>query len=68
MTKMPAPKLTRKELIDLLGAEYREMFRAASGYDIEQVWRGGRRVLEWAVVVYYLQLNYLKNNVNRVPS
>jgi len=44
MIEMAAPKLTRKELVDLLHAEFPEMFRATSGYDIEEVWHGGCRV------------------------
>jgi uncharacterized protein (TIGR00369 family) len=41
MTEMAAPKLTRKELIDLLSGEFPEMFSSKSGYDIEKVWHGG---------------------------
>ena len=42
--QMAAPKLTRKKLETLLAAEFPEMFAAASGYVIEDVWRGGCRV------------------------
>lgn len=38
---MATAKLTRKELMDLLGAEFPEMFNAKSGYAIEKVWHGG---------------------------
>jgi uncharacterized protein (TIGR00369 family) len=41
MAEMAAPKLTRKELVDLLGAEFPEMFNDKSGYAIEKVWHGG---------------------------
>jgi uncharacterized protein (TIGR00369 family) len=41
MTDMAAPKLTRKELTDLLSAEFPEMFNSKSGYEIEKVWHGG---------------------------
>jgi len=41
MTEMASPKLTRKELVELLGAEFPEMFNARSGYTIEKVWQGG---------------------------
>ena len=41
MTDMAAPKLTRKELTDLLRAEFPEMFNSESGYEIEKVWHGG---------------------------
>ncbi len=39
-----APKLTRKELMDLLGAEFPQIFNSRSGYDIEKVWHGGCKV------------------------
>ncbi len=42
--EMAAPKLSRKELEELLRGEFPEMFNAASGYAIEEVWRGGCRV------------------------
>jgi uncharacterized protein (TIGR00369 family) len=35
------PKLARKALIELLRAEFPEMFNGDSGYDIEKVWHGG---------------------------
>ena len=41
MTEMAAPKLTRKELVDLLSAEFPEMFNDESGYAIEKAWQGG---------------------------
>ena len=41
MTKVAAPKLTRKELTELLRAEFPEMFSGESGYEIEKVWHGG---------------------------
>jgi uncharacterized protein (TIGR00369 family) len=41
---MAAPKLTRKELVDLLRAEFPEMSHAMSGYDIEEIWHGGCRL------------------------
>ena len=41
MTDMAAPKLTRKELVDRLTAEFPEMFNSESGYEIEKVWHGG---------------------------
>jgi uncharacterized protein (TIGR00369 family) len=44
MTKMAAPRLTRKELESLLRAEFSEMFHPLSGYDIEEIWHGGCRL------------------------
>ena len=41
MTDLAAPKLTRKELTELLRAEFPEMFNNESGYAIEKVWHGG---------------------------
>jgi uncharacterized protein (TIGR00369 family) len=41
MKEMAAPKLTRKELVDLLSAEFPEMFNSKSGYEIEKLWQGG---------------------------
>jgi len=35
------PKLTRKELTQLLSAEFPEMFNPDSGYEIDKVWHGG---------------------------
>jgi uncharacterized protein (TIGR00369 family) len=42
--EMAAPKLTRKELVDLLRAEFPEMSHAMSSYEIEEVWHGGCRL------------------------
>jgi uncharacterized protein (TIGR00369 family) len=42
--EMAVPKLTRKELIDLLRAEFPEMSNAAGNYEIEEVWYGGCRL------------------------
>ncbi len=44
MAEMAAPKLTRKELIDLLTAEFPEATHAVGAYEIEEVWHGGCRV------------------------
>jgi uncharacterized protein (TIGR00369 family) len=44
MTKMAAPRLTRKELEGLLRAEFPEMFHPLNGYDLEEVWHGGCRL------------------------
>jgi uncharacterized protein (TIGR00369 family) len=44
MTEMAAPKLTRKELVELLSAEFPDMFHATSGYTIDEVWHGGCRL------------------------
>jgi uncharacterized protein (TIGR00369 family) len=41
---MAAPKLTRKELVELLRAEFPEASHAIGNYDIEDVWHGGCRV------------------------
>jgi uncharacterized protein (TIGR00369 family) len=41
MTEMAVPKLTHKELTELLRAEFPEMFNGDSGYSIEKVWHGG---------------------------
>jgi len=41
MAEMAAPKLTRKELIDLLAAEFPEAAHAVGAYEIEKVWHGG---------------------------
>ncbi len=43
-TQMAAPKLTRKELIDLLKSEFPEASHALGNHDIEDVWHGGCRV------------------------
>jgi uncharacterized protein (TIGR00369 family) len=43
MTDMAAPKLSVKELEELLRPEFPHMFNADGGYSIEDVWyRGGR--------------------------
>jgi uncharacterized protein (TIGR00369 family) len=42
--EMATPKLTRKKLEALLGAEFPEMFNAERGYALEDVWQGGARV------------------------
>jgi uncharacterized protein (TIGR00369 family) len=42
--EMAPPKLTHKELEDLLRAEFPEMFDADSGYALERLWFGGCRV------------------------
>ena len=44
MAEMAAPKLTRKELINLLAAEFPEAAHAVGAYEIEEVWHGGCRV------------------------
>jgi uncharacterized protein (TIGR00369 family) len=44
MKEMAAPKLTRKELVDLLRAEFPEISHAMSGCDIEEVWHGACRL------------------------
>jgi uncharacterized protein (TIGR00369 family) len=41
---MAAPKLSRKELVELLSAEFPEASHALGNYDIEEVWHGGCRV------------------------
>jgi len=42
--EMAAPKLTRKELVDLLEAEFPEASHAMADYEIETVWHGGCRL------------------------
>jgi len=42
--QMAAPKLTRKALEDLLRSEFPEIFQAAAGLTIEELWYGGARV------------------------
>ena len=42
--EMAAPKLTRKELIERIGAEFPEASHAVGDYEIEEVWHGGCRV------------------------
>jgi uncharacterized protein (TIGR00369 family) len=44
MQDMAAPKLTRKELIELLRTEFPEASHAVGNYEIEEVWYGGCRV------------------------
>jgi uncharacterized protein (TIGR00369 family) len=44
MTEMAAPKLTRKELIERLRAEFPETSHAVGDYEIEEVWHGGCRL------------------------
>jgi len=39
--QMAAPKVTRKELTDLLRAEFPEMSNAMNGCEIEELWHGG---------------------------
>jgi uncharacterized protein (TIGR00369 family) len=41
---MAAPKLTRKELVALLKAEFPEAAHAVGDYEIEEVWHGGCRL------------------------
>jgi uncharacterized protein (TIGR00369 family) len=41
---MAAPKLTRKELADLLAAEFPEASHAMGDCEIEEVWHGGCRL------------------------
>ena len=41
---MAAPKLTRKELVERLRAEFPEMSHAMANYEIEEVWHGGCRL------------------------
>jgi uncharacterized protein (TIGR00369 family) len=43
-TQMAPPKLTRKELIALLRAEFPEASHAVGDYEVEAVWYGGARV------------------------
>jgi uncharacterized protein (TIGR00369 family) len=42
--EMAAPKLTRKELVDLLRAEFPEASHAMGNYEIEEIWHGGCRL------------------------
>jgi uncharacterized protein (TIGR00369 family) len=42
--EMAAPKLTRKELVERLRAEFPEMSNALGNYEIEEVWYGGCRL------------------------
>lgn len=42
--QMAPPKLTRKELIDRLRAEFPEAAHAVGHYEVEEVWHGGCRV------------------------
>jgi uncharacterized protein (TIGR00369 family) len=41
---MAAPKLTRKELVTLLKAEFPEAAHAVGDYEIEEVWHGSCRL------------------------
>jgi uncharacterized protein (TIGR00369 family) len=41
---MAAPKLTRKELAERLGAEFPEAAHTIGDYEIEEVWHGGCRL------------------------
>ena len=42
--EMAAPKLTRKELVERLRAEFPEISNAMGNYEIEEVWYGGCRL------------------------
>ena len=42
--EMAAPKLTRKQLVELLAAEFPEASHAMGDYEIEEVWHGGCRL------------------------
>jgi uncharacterized protein (TIGR00369 family) len=42
--EMAAPKLTRKELVDLLRAEFPEASHAMGNFEIEEIWYGGCRL------------------------
>ena len=42
--QMAEPKLTRKQLVALLEAEFPEASHAVGDYEIEEVWHGGARV------------------------
>jgi uncharacterized protein (TIGR00369 family) len=42
--EMAAPKLSRKDLSELLRNEFPEMFNPENGYALEEVWLGGCRV------------------------
>jgi uncharacterized protein (TIGR00369 family) len=42
--QMAAAKLTRKELVDLLRAEFPEASHAMGNYEIEEIWYGGCRL------------------------
>ena len=42
--EMAAPKLTRKELVDLLRAEFPEASHAMGNFEIEEIWFGGCRL------------------------
>jgi uncharacterized protein (TIGR00369 family) len=44
MADLAVPKLARKELVELLRAEFPEMSHAMGGYAIEEVWHGGCRL------------------------
>jgi uncharacterized protein (TIGR00369 family) len=40
MKEMVAPKLQLKDLVELLSAEFPEMFNSSRGYAIDQLWHG----------------------------
>jgi uncharacterized protein (TIGR00369 family) len=42
--EMAAPKLTRKELVDRLRAEFPEISNAMGNYEVEEIWYGGCRL------------------------
>ena len=42
--EMAVPKLTRKELVERLRAEFPETSHAMANYEIEEVWHGGCRL------------------------
>jgi uncharacterized protein (TIGR00369 family) len=42
--EVAAPKLTRKELVELLRAEFPEASHAMGNYEIEEIWHGGCRL------------------------
>jgi uncharacterized protein (TIGR00369 family) len=44
MAEMAVPKLTRKELVERLRAEFPETSHAVGDYEIEEVWYGGCRL------------------------
>jgi uncharacterized protein (TIGR00369 family) len=42
--EVAVPKLTRKELVELLRAEFPEASHAMGNYEIEEIWHGGCRL------------------------
>lgn len=42
--EMTAPKLSRKELVDLLRAEFPQASHAMGNFEIEEIWLGGCRL------------------------